>query len=110
MKKTSLNTMVNGWFVGKFEPSFFSTNDVEVALKRYKKGDYEDIHHHRIATEITVIVSGKVKMNGSVHVQDEIISIDPYEATNFEALEDTTTLVVKIPGALNDKYFGEYNG
>ena len=109
MKKSSLKNMINGWFVGKFEPSVFATDEVEVALKRYAKGDNEDLHHHRIANEITVIVSGKVKMNDTVYGQDDIITIEPYEATNFKALEDTTTLVVKIPGALNDKYNGEFN-
>ena len=33
-----------------------------------------------------------------------IIVIEPYEETSFEALEDSITLVVKVPGALDDKY------
>ena len=35
--------------------------------------------------------------------------IEPNEATDFEALEDTTNTVVKFPGASNDKYLGEPN-
>ena len=56
--------MVKGWFVGRFTPTVLSTNDVEVAVKHYKKGDYESAHYHKIATEVTVIISGRVKMNG----------------------------------------------
>ena len=109
MTKLSLKNMINGWFVGQFEPSVFSTGDVEVALKRYIKGDKEGIHHHRLATEITLVVSGIVKMNQSIYEQDDIILIKPYEATNFMAIEDAITLVVKIPGVMNDKYDGEYH-
>lgn len=107
MKVAKLDDMIKGWFVGDFEPTLLNTNDVEVAVKKYKKGDSEDKHYHKIATEITVIVSGRVKMNGVVYVQGDIIVIEPNEATNFEALEDTVNTVVKFPGASNDKYLGE---
>lgn len=107
MKVAKLDDMIKGWFVGSFEPTLLNTNDVEVAVKKYKKGDSEDKHYHKIATEITVIVSGRVKMNGVVYVQGDIIVIEPNEATNFEALEDTVNTVVKFPGASNDKYLGE---
>ena len=35
--------------------------------------------------------------------------LEPNEATDFEALEDTVNTVVKFPGASNDKYLGEPN-
>ena len=37
MKQANLNDMINGWFVGNFEPTLLKTNDIEVAVKRYKK-------------------------------------------------------------------------
>lgn len=105
MKTSKIDEMIKGWFIGNFEPSLLKTNDVEVALKKYKKGDYEKTHYHKIATEFTVIVSGSVKMNGMEYFEGDIIVIEPNEATDFEALEDdTVNLVVKIPGANNDKY------
>ena len=107
MKVTKLDNMIKGWFVGNFEPSILKTNDVEVAVKEYKKGDKEDTHYHKIATEITVIVSGKVKMNNFTYMQGDIITIEPHESTDFEAIEDTVCTVVKYPGASNDKYLGE---
>ncbi|XRK16268.1 quercetin dioxygenase-like cupin family protein [Elusimicrobium posterum] len=97
--------MVKGWFVGNFKPTLLNTNDAEVAVKRYNKGDYEGRHYHKIATEITVIVSGRVRMNGVEYGADDIIVIEPGESTDFECLEDNTVnTVVKIPGANNDKY------
>lgn len=106
MKKAHLNDMVKGWFVGSFQPTILDTHDVEVAVKYYKKGDREGLHHHRVATEITVICSGRVRMNSNEYCEGDIVLIEPFEATDFEALEDTITTVVKYPGASNDKYEG----
>ncbi|WP_456310197.1 hypothetical protein [Serratia proteamaculans] len=107
MNSYQLDDMVRGWFVGAFTPSLFSTNEVEVAVQHFKAGDVEKKHFHKIATEITVIVSGKARMNGIEYAAGSIIKISPGESTNFEAIEDTVTTVVKLPGALNDKYLVE---
>jgi hypothetical protein len=104
MKKVDLNTFIKGWFVGNFDPSLIKTNDVEVAIKKYKAGDHEDSHYHKIATEITAIVSGEVEMNGIKYVADDIIVIEPLDRTDFKCLTDVVTVVVKYPGANNDKY------
>ncbi|AXP09034.1 hypothetical protein N4T57_01925 [Campylobacter hepaticus] len=107
MKNYKLDEMIRGWFIGNFEPSIFKTNNVEVGIKEYKTGDFEEKHHHKIATEITVIVSGKVKMNNKIYSKGDIIMIYPGEATDFEALEDTISVVLKFPGVKHDKYLGE---
>lgn len=104
LEKFKLEEMTKGWFIGNFEPSLFKTNDVEVGVKNYKAGDYEDSHHHKIATEFTVILSGSVEMNGEQFHSGDIIKIEPNVSTNFKALTDTSTVVVKVPGASNDKY------
>ena len=108
MKTAKLEDMIKGWFVGNFEPTLLKTNDVEVAVKSYNKGDYEETHYHKIATEITVITQGRVKMNGIEYNVGDIIVMKPNESTDFECLEDNTqNVVVKIPGANNDKYLGD---
>ena len=105
MKINNLQNMVKGWFIGNFEPSLLKTNDCEVAVKEYKKGDYEGKHYHKIATEFTVIISGRVKMNGIEYKEGDIIVMEPNEITDFECLEDgTKNVVVKIPGTNNNKY------
>jgi quercetin dioxygenase-like cupin family protein len=97
--------MKGGWFIGNFDPSLFKTNDCEVAVKYYKKGDHEESHYHKVATEYTVIVTGRVRMNGVEYGAGDIIVMEPGEDTDFECLEDfTANVVVKIPGANNDKY------
>lgn len=102
-----LDDMTKGWFVGNFEPSLYKTNNCEVAVKKYSKGDYEKKHYHKIATEITVVVKGKVRMFDQVFNEGNMIVVEPGEATDFEALEDSVNVVVKIPGVNNDKYVME---
>lgn len=109
MYTSDLSKMTKGWFVGNFSPTLYSTNDVEVAVKYYKAGDYEAAHYHKIATEITVIVSGVVKMNGIEYREGDIIVMEPNDVTDFIAVTDAVNTVVKIPGANNDKYVVKEN-
>jgi len=109
MQKYKLKDMIRGWFVGNFKPTAYTTQDVEIGVQRYKAGDYEKRHLHKVATEITVIVSGKVIMNDKIFVSGDIIVINPDEATDFKAVTDVTNVVVKLPSILNDKYEVEQN-
>lgn len=104
MRTGHLDDMTKGWFVGNFEPTLYNTNNCEVAVKSYKKGDQEGKHYHKIATEITVIIKGKVRMLDQTFQEGDMVVVEPGESTAFEALEDAVNVVVKIPGANNDKY------
>ena len=104
IKKFKLDDMINGWFIGNFDPSLYKTNHLEVGVKKYSSGDSEKLHFHKIATEFTVIISGEVLMNDEKYVSGDILVIEPGVATDFFALSNVVTLVVKIPGANNDKY------
>lgn len=104
MKISKVSDMIKGWFIGDFEPTLWKTNDVEVAVKHYKAGDAETAHFHKIATEFTVITAGTVEMNGVQYQAGDIVVIERGEVTDFRAITDVTTTVVKIPGAANDKY------
>jgi quercetin dioxygenase-like cupin family protein len=109
MKVYKLNNMQGGWFIGNFEPSIIKTNDVEVAVKKYNKGAYEESHYHKIATEITVVVEGTIEMNGKVYLEGDIIMIEPYDKTDFRAITNVVTTVIKFPGANDDKYLSKKN-
>lgn len=104
MKLYNLNNFTRGWIVGDFNPSVFSLKDVEVAIKRYKAGDKEQKHYHKLADEMTIIISGTVTMNGVTLSTDDVVVIDKGEATDFVAITDAVTCVVKVPFARNDKY------
>lgn len=104
MKKYSLQKMTRGWFIGNFSPSCLKTKAVEVGLKRYKKGDREAAHFHKVSTEITAIISGSAKMNGRRYGPGDIVVVRPGEAADFRALADVEAVVVKLPGSLDDKF------
>lgn len=104
MDKYSLSDMKLGWFIGDFSPVAYKTDAAEVAVKHYKTGDYDKKHYHKIATETTTIVIGRVKMNDIEYKTGDVLVIPPGEATDFMVLEPTVTVVVKIPGVKNDKY------
>ncbi len=104
MIKRSLKETKKGWFVSGFKDAIYNAN-FEVALKKYKAGDYETRHYHKLSDEITLIVSGKVEMNGKLYETDDILIIGKNEATDFKVLEDTITCVVKPNFTIDsDKY------
>lgn len=102
-----LEDMTKGWFVGNFQPTLYQTNEVEVAVKYYQAGDKDVAHYHKIATEITVIVSGTVSINGVEYSAGDMIVMEPGDVSDFMALTDAVNTVVKLPGANDDKYLVE---
>jgi mannose-6-phosphate isomerase-like protein (cupin superfamily) len=104
VRRSTLDEMVGGWFVGGFTPTVLETEDVEVAVKRYAAGDREDFHHHRVATEVTVIVEGRARMGAVRLGEGDIVVYEPGESSDFEALTAVTLVAVKHPGARDDKY------
>lgn len=107
MKVERIENMIKGWFIGNFEPTLHRTTDVEVGVKSYTAGESEKRHFHAVATEFTVVISGRVRMNEVEYVSGDILVIEPHESTDFFAVADSVTVVVKIPGANNDKYLVE---
>ena len=104
MNSAKLQDMVGGWFVGAFSPTALKTDGCEVAIKTYKAGAKEAAHYHKIATEITLILSGRARMYDREWGDGDIIVLLPKDVTAFEALTDVVSVVVKVPGVLNDKY------
>lgn len=96
--------MTRGWFIGNFNPSVYSTNDFEVAVQTYAMGAIEAKHVHKVATEVTVIISGSASINGIIYNEGDIIVMRPSEESEFSAITDVTTVVVKYPSCIGDKY------
>jgi anti-sigma factor ChrR (cupin superfamily) len=93
-----------GWIIGDFEPAIYKTKDIEVGVKYYEPLVKEPKHLHKIATEYTIILEGRVKVNGIEYSKGDLIKIDKNQISEFETLEKTITLVVKSPSAPGDKY------
>jgi hypothetical protein len=104
MKLYKLKDFTRGWIVGDFEPSIIRTKDAEFMVRYYKKGDAEAKHVHKKADEITVIISGRFKMNGKELLQGDIAHLSPGDPVDFECLEDGANAVFKAPSVMGDKY------
>jgi hypothetical protein len=103
MFKSNLSEYKNGWLLGNFSPAVIQTNDFEVCVKTFKSGDRETSHYQVIATEITLVLSGKVRMGEIFLTEDEILVVDPGEIVDFEALTDCKVLGIKFPSLPEDK-------
>lgn len=104
MKVDNIKTMTKGWFIGNFNPSLYHTDEFEIGIKRYKKGDKESAHYHKVATEYTVVILGTVRMFNRDFSEGDIIVVEPEDVTDFISLTDSVTAVVKIPCVKDDKY------
>jgi phosphoribulokinase len=100
----NLDNFFKGWLVGDFAPALFNSKDVEVGVKYYNKGDFEFSHVHKIITEYTIVLSGKVKMLDQIYEKGSIVKVEPGIYTSFECLEDAITLVIKNPSIPSDKH------
>ena len=104
MKKFNFSEMKGGWFVGNFEPSAFKTKDCEVAFVKHYKDQLWEKHFHKIATEITFIIKGKIKINDIIFSAGDVFVIEPNEIVDPKFLEDSEIIIVKVPSITNDKY------
>jgi hypothetical protein len=95
--------MIGGWFIGNFSPSIHKTKDFEICIKRYDIGSTEPKHFQRVATEITVIISGLARIGENYLNAGDIITIEPFEALDFEAISNVTLVAIKFPSIPDDK-------
>lgn len=107
MKISKLDEYTKGWIVGDFTPSLFNTKDFEFGIKKYAKGDQDDIHFHKIASEITVVVTGSFLVNEKILNEGDVFTMEPGEVSDFKCLEEGYTAVIKFPSVKNDKYIIE---
>jgi hypothetical protein len=92
-----------GWVVGNFEPALLQSSEIEVAVKHFRRGDIEPSHKQLVATEITIVVCGEIRLGGTVYGTNEIIRIPPGIFADFESLTDSSLVCIKYPSLPNDK-------
>jgi hypothetical protein len=89
--------------VGDFDPALIHSKDIEVAIKQFEKGDVEPSHKQIIATEITIIVSGEIRLGEGRYGANEIVIIPPGIYADFEALTECSLVCIKYPSLPSDK-------
>ena len=104
MKKCKLSDSgARGWFIGDFPDAVIRTKDFEVNYQVNKKGPSPS-HYHKIITEVQLVVSGCMIINGVEFGPGDICVLDPNEEYHAEYLEETATVAVKFPSIPTDKY------
>lgn len=100
----NIKDFTNGWFIGDFSPAVFKNCFFEVAHHKHKKGFVGQLHYHKIATEVTYIVSGKLVADGKTLTDGDMFVYNPKEVSNVHFLEDTDLIVIKWPSVPSDKH------
>ena len=103
-KKWNIEDMIGGWFIGNFTPSVIRTKDFEVSYKFHPKGEDWAKHYHKVATEVTFLIRGRLKINDIIYFAGDIWIQEPNEIADPEFLEDCELIAVKIPSVMGDKY------
>lgn len=104
MRIAKLSDMTRGWFVGDFEPSIYRTKKFEVGILSHKKDEVWPAHIHKVATEINVLISGKMQIQNTIIEPGTVFMLEPYEVGDPIFLEDCTVVTVKTPSVIGDKY------
>jgi quercetin dioxygenase-like cupin family protein len=104
MKRSKIDEMKGGWFVGNFDPSILKTPDFEVGFKVFEKDEVHEAHYHKIATEYNYLVSGSILIDDQKITAGDIFTFEPGEVADLLFLERCEIVVVKVPSVKNDKY------
>ena len=104
MLTQKISEMTRGWFIGDFEPSVLKTKEFEVGVLTHKKGEQWPKHYHKVATEVTLLLSGSMTICGQLIEAGTIFTIEPNEIADPVFHEDCTVLVIKTPSVIGDKY------
>ena len=103
MKNYRIEDFTKGWILGDFEPVIVKSKDFEMGMKFFGPGDTEPAHFQVIATEITLVASGEVTINGSKFSSGDVIVIEPGEVANFRSETESKLFCIKFPSLPNDK-------
>lgn len=103
MERLNLESYVNGWIVGDFNPSVMRTSEIEVGVKKFLLGDKEQEHYQKLASEVTFVLRGRIRMGNQFMAPGEGLLVKPEEVLDFEALEDSIVLAIKFPSLPDDK-------
>ena len=103
MDKFSLQNFKGGWVIGNFSPSIFQHTYFEAGIKYFSQGDKEPSHAQKLATEVTIIHEGCVRIGDVILNSGEILVIYPGEFADFEAIAAGSLTCIKFPSIPSDK-------
>ena len=103
MKISTVDMYDRGWFIGNFSPALVQNVDFEICLKVFEEGDSEIAAFQKVATEVTLVVSGEIQINGVRIGSGGICLVEPGETADFIAITRSTVIGIKFPSIKDDK-------
>lgn len=103
MKLGKMADYPTGWIIGDFVPSLVRTQDFEVGIKTFRKGELEPNHYQKSSRELTICLTGSVRMGSVEFATGDVLLVEPFEVLDFECIEDATLVVIKFPSLPSDK-------
>ena len=107
MQINNISNFKKGGFVGDFEPSMFRNPFFEVAHQKHEAGHKTPPHFHKVTTELTYIVKGKMRVGDQILSEGSMFLYEKGEIADSEVIEDVDILVLRYPSIPTDKYFVE---
>lgn len=92
-----------GWFIGDFAGSVWKTKDFEVTYQKNPRTQTPS-HIHKLAHEITLVISGCQICNGEMFKAGDICILEPGDISQIEYLEETEVITIKVPSIPSDKH------
>lgn len=93
-----------GWFIGDFEGAVHRTKDFEITYQKNSRSQ-TPTHMHKIAHEITLVISGRQICNGQMFEAGDICVLEPGDISQIEYLEETEVVTIKVPSVPSDKHY-----
>lgn len=93
-----------GWFIGDFDGAVYKTKDFEVTYQKNTRSQTAS-HIHKIAYEITLVISGRQICNGQMFEAGDICVLEPGDISQIEYLEETEVVTIKTPSCPSDKHY-----
>ena len=104
MKRSNLSECgARGWFIGDFDGAVWRNKDFEVTYQKNPRSQTAS-HIHKIAHEITLVISGRQICNGQMFEAGDICILEPGDISQIEYLEETEVITIKVPSIPSDKY------
>jgi len=105
MEVSHISDFKKGWFVGDFEPSIFRNPFFELAHQKHEAGYKTPKHFHKVTTELTYIVKGKMRVGDQILSDGCMFVYEKGEVADSEVIEDVDIIVLRYPSIPTDKYF-----
>ncbi len=106
MKTYKLKDFTRGWICGDFQPSVINSKDFEVGIRELTKHDDLSPHFHSQLVELTVVLSGVIKINNTLFYENDIVYLEKEEPCFMEIISDKAKLLfIKSPSIPSDKTY-----